>query len=798
MRRPGAVSSDLVLNLEAGSLNRLTSSGRRPSVASPLNLFRLKLPFLAAALLLMAASACPAAVIFQETGREIVVTAGLNRYVVSKRNCTVFDRVTVDGVSVASGGEISYRAADDRLFLGGAPVKTLVQKDFNRIYQEGWFQHKQKREFLYYIIRYQFYEQAPYVKLVLTFTDRHEQKKTEAQWDPFWNSQGLSKIKVALNVPALTRQVAVEQHNAFDYRKTDERGQKPYFILEEKKGSPSIFTEHRSNGTAGRRQIQHLSNSSQNWIRFFPLLRGRNRVALTWDEKTFPDHSAYKRGKGIVARVRHAQGESRVSFDQVKSGRQDLGSYSFDETSYIDVTGEREAGVLLLESIEVGKESIKLFNRHEDFLSDGPFTLLVKDFWRNYPISMELEKGRATVEFIKEPAVFMGGMGKTFEIMYCFGDSSAAKKTLYAPPAIGNTNIFSDFLYFSLKGNKEYEKLADQVRHGLLPHLESQRSLGWRNWGDYQIGVSYDQTEDWGNLQYDLPYGLLVLYIRTRDPELWKLAQASIYHMMDLDLVKFSPFAPKYNGSLHRKGEMPRHSAHVASEPIVPQNFAFRGLFLYYLLTGDLFAYDCAKMSVANLAEFTVSESRLDFASHGDRDTAWILLGLLFGYEKFGQVEYLAKAGKVVDRLLRKQDALGRLPGLQPVWQGQTVEALIKYYEITRNPRVRDAIIKHVRWLRDHAIESNPGSGRLKMIYMLKDREFIPVNPTWTDESNYFFLHLNSFRYAYDLTRDPSFKKMADAMFRQAFNDHKRFLGPRQASSFLSFPFYYLEKAGDP
>jgi hypothetical protein len=742
---------------------------------------------------LLVSAPCHATVSFSDSQDLIRVTTGSYNYTISKKKCTVFDNIAINSDTVAIGGEITYANGRNRVYSAGPPSKTFIQKDYNRISQEGWFQYKGEKDFLYYILRYEFYDNAPFVKLVVTFTDRHDKPKTEAQWDKYWNSQLVSNIKVELMVPGLSRQIYIEQHNAFDYKKTDEYGTKPYFDLEERKGAPYIFTESASPGIISKKQLQHLSSSKENWIRFYPMQKGKYPVSVIWN--ALPEYAAYLMAKGVVAKIRHTQGESSVIYDQNKrSSWLDLGTYVFDEKSYIDITGERKAGTLLVDAIRVGKDEISVFNRHDDHLSDKNFTLLVKDFWRNYPIGMKLEKGKATVDFIKEPSIFMGGMGKTFEIMYSFGNLSTAKKALYAPPTIKNGKTYSDLLYFSLADCKEYKVLTDEVRHNLLHYLETQRSLGWRNWGDYQIGTSYDQNEDWGNLQYDLAYGLLVLYIRTNDPEIWKLAQASIYHMMDLDQVKYSPFLPKYNGSVHRKGEMPNKMSHVSSEPIVPENFAFRGLYLYYLLTGDPFALDCARMSVDNFLEFTISDSRLDFASHGDRDTAWILLGSLFGYEKFNDSKYLEKATKVVNKLLGKEKTLGRLPGSQPVWQGQTVEALIKYYEITKNTQVRDIIIRHVKWLRDYAITINPATGRLKMIYLMKDTDFVPINPTWTDDSNYFFLHLNSFMYVYDLTKDISYKKLANSMFSQAFIDYKKFVGPRQASSYLSFPFYYLDK----
>jgi hypothetical protein len=631
------------------------------------------------------------------------------------------------------------------------------------------------------------------VKLVITFTDRHDDPKTEGPWDTYWQSQQVSDIKVELNVPSITRIESVEQHNAFDYKRTEGTFVKPYIEIEERNGSPGIVMESEIAGVVSTKQVELISTSKDNWVRFYPQQTGTHSVSVIWN--SFPAYAAYKRAKSVVARVHHVNGTSSTVYDQepISSWLQ-LGTYELDANSYVDITGERESGDVLVDAIKVGNDVIPVFNRHDDYLSDGNFSLFVKDFWRQNPIGMRLEKGQATVAFITEPAIFMGGMSKTFELLYAFGENETAKSKLYSAPGTAGVKDHKDTLYFSYATNSQYDQLTNAVRENLLRYLEKQRSVGWRNWGDYQISSSYDDIEVWGNLQYDFGYGLLMLYIRTKDPDVWHLAQSAVYHLMDLDLVKFSPFIQKYNGSVHRKGEMPFEMSHVASEPIVPENFAFRSLYLYYLLTGDLFALESMKMSVDNFLEFTNSDSRIDFSSSGDRDTAWVLLGLLAGYKTFQNSVYLERATMVVEKLLEKQKAIGRLPGTQPVWQGQMIEALIKYYELTKDQRVQDAIVGHVTWLKDQAFSYNPSTGLYTMIYLMNSNSTItPLEPQWTDESNYFFLHLNAIWYAYESTKDESFKLLAEGLFQQAAKSQESFAGPRQASSFLSFPYYYLE-----
>lgn len=754
-------------------------------------------------------SKCLVAVILLFTSTSCsngVQTAGLNEtfYYLSKGvgisihsndNSKIFDLIVNSNIN-ATLKKISYQSKENSVYYSGPPVIIKINQDQGTAYQEGWFEHNGKRTSIYYIIRYLLSDNAHFLKMTVTVCDRHDKPKTELPTDNYWQNQIISNLKLELEVPSVTKQIYVEQHNPFDSKQTTPAGSKPYIELEEKEGSPYLFTESPSSGTVSSRQIEFHPINKSNYVRFYPLQKGVLPLSVIWNGIRFPDYAAYLRGKGIVARVRHADGVTNVTYDQDKQSGNwlDLGTFRFDEKSSVDITTERTSGALLIDAIRVGRQVQTIFNRHPDELVDGKFALFVKDFWRNYPIAMELRPGKAIVEFIKEPSIFMGGMGKTFEIIYSFGDHDVARKALYQPPEVGDLKKYQDSLHFSTATNPKFSALEKMVAKELIPSLDAQRSVGWRNWGDYQIGVSYGQNEDWGNLQYDLPYGLLVLYIRTRDPEVWHIAQASVYHLMDMDLVKYSPFAPKYNGSVHRKGEMHRSVSHVISEPVVPFNFAFRSLYLYYLLTGDPFALECTKMSVNNFLEFTINPSRIDFASNGDRDTAWILMGLVFGYEKFGDKKYLEAARKVVTRLLEKENILGRLPGDQPVWQGQMLEALIKYYDVTKDSKVQKAVIRHVQWLKEHAINYDKKNKKFRILYFIRNDGKAKQNYEWTEELNYLFLWLNSFAYVSSVTNEKIYMDFANQMFEMACKEQEKYKGPRFISSFLSFPYYYLER----
>src|ERR1700690_1082822 len=102
---------------------------------------------------------------------------------------------------------------------------------------------------------------------------------------------------------------------------------------------------------------------------------------------------------------------------------------------------------------------------------------------------------------------------------------------------------------------------------------------------------------------------------------------------MDIDLVKFAPFADKLDGLVYRKGEMVKARSHTDAEPITDQGFAFRSLLLYYDLTGETWALDLARQNIERLVYYATT--RPHFVLNGDRPTAWMRRPALAGERHF-------------------------------------------------------------------------------------------------------------------------------------------------------------------
>jgi hypothetical protein len=426
--------------------------------------------------------------------------------------------------------------------------------------------------------------------------------------------------------------------------------------------------------------------------------------------------------------------------------------------------------------------------------------MAVKDFWQHHPMTLFRTDKTIGWQAIETPELYTGGMGLTIETLISLdGPAAAATAALYAPPKRELSPKHHD-IDGTLAKNARYDALLKIFAGRFWADLEREDSFGWRNWGDYQIGVSYmgkdGPVEDWANLQYDLPNGLLMAWMRTGDPALWHMAQASIRHLMDIDLVKFYPFMDKLNGLVYRKGEMARPRSHIGAEPITDQGFAFRSLFTYYQLTGEEWARDLAKQNIDRLVYYAVSRPR--FVLFGDRPTGWMLRAALAGAEYFPEEakRYQEVADKIVAQLVEYYKENKRLPGMQAVWQGQMVEGLAEYHRRTGRADVAEVIAGHVRHLLTDCTRKKP-DGSYELMYCYTPDGGDCKTPQWAGEENYVFLWLSGIAYAAKLTHDPFFSKWADTLFAYGENKMREHRDIRSWTSLLAYPFLYVGTGTD-
>jgi hypothetical protein len=740
----------------------------------------------------------PSPLTIRRANDAIEVVTGTARWLISTTDFSVIRSSSVAGEERLRGGgaSVSFLGSRSRF---GPPETVTTGGDWIEL--RGWVDRGKR---LWYVARYQFFPGEPLSRLVLTLTDRHDTTASRGPWDASWADRVVSDWRLELNAPG-GRPQQVTQHNS--YSASSAGG--PWIDVVNASGAPYQWVA-TPRLDAARIQLVHQARDGANQVLWYPASAGPAEVIVEYSG--LPAAEQYKAARGVTYEVTDAAGKtSSMRVDQ-GAGRQrlSLGTFVLGRESVVRLkaTGVGGEAIAVAGSVRVvpanGDRPIEVRPglRRDGVLTDGAITLVVKDFWQHHPISLVRTPRTIGWRAIERPERLAGGMGLTLETMIAVdGPASNAVAALYEPPE-RRLPSWMDPVDGSLAtgtAGARYDALLRDLPARVEAELELGDAFGWRNWGDYQIGPSYSTksgpVEDWANLQYDLASGLLMAWLRTGDQRLWRYAQASVRHLMDVDYVKFSPFPEKLNNLVFRKGEMPKSQSHVGTEPIVDQGFAFRSLLLYHALTGEAWARDLAKEHIDRLAYYGVTRPR--FVLAGDRPAAWMLRGALAGARHFSgdrRYDYARIADALVSELLAHYRATGRLPGAQPVWQGQLVEGLVQYHERTRRADVADAIVGHARYLVTDALRRR-GDGTWEFLYCSTPGKPVCPTPAWTSEWNYAFLWLGTLSAAFTLSRDPLFAGRADALFTYAAGRLKAEGGIRHWTSALGFPHLYLERS---
>ncbi|MDB4969214.1 MAG: hypothetical protein JWN44_4903 [Myxococcales bacterium] len=603
-------------------------------------------------------------------GDAVDVTTGEARFSISTKSFDVLHAASLGGKPRLGPGRVTVNALGSTSTFG-APSEVTTGGDWVEL--RGW---ADAPKHLWYVARYQFFDGKPYTRLVLTLTDRHDDSPAPEPSDRHWNGRQLAQWRLEVGAPG-GKPASVTQHNSYSFSSAGG----PWVEVVSASGAPYQWAPREAAVDPKRIELTHQAASGANQIVWHPMAEGS--AELTALLTPWSGGSAYHAAKTVSYEIVDAAGKTHTVAGDQRNGTIKLGTFALGRSSVVRLkaTGAGEE-IAVAGSLRVAPTGGKPFEvalgaRHDGVLGDGAITVAVKDFWQHHPMTLFRTAAAIGWQAIERPEDYTGGMGLTLETLIAIdGPPAAAALALYAPPARNvplKLHPVDGSLARSAIGDR-YDALLKVFAAHYREDLERLDSFGWRNWGDYQIGTSYTDksgvvVEDWANEQYDLPNGLLMAWLRTGDPALWRYAQASVRHLMDLDLVKFNPFLDKLNGLVYRKGEMRRPRSHFDAEPITDQGFAFRSLLLYFQLTGEVWARDLAKQNIDRLVFYATT--RPQFVLNGGRPTAWMLRAALAGAEWFGNDRahpYQLIADGIVRQLLDYYQEHKRLPGRQPVW----------------------------------------------------------------------------------------------------------------------------------
>lgn len=349
----------------------------------------------------------------------------------------------------------------------------------------------------------------------------------------------------------------------------------------------------------------------------------------------------------------------------------------------------------------------------------GTLSFALKDFWQQWPKSLEVNNKVAKLGLLPE---FEEGafahMVPWYKYDYLFeedsyrlrvgqarrwqiwldlsGDGASLAKSanqrlipIPDPTQAINTGEWGFIAAAGSEGMATYDDWAENQFEGYRQSIQEQRDYGAMNWGDWwgERGVN------WGNHEYDTPLHILTQFVRTGDPKYFYVAEESARHLSEVDVVHFvnddlKEYFSKWESKSYpsRPGMVHEHSiGHVGGfhpvekvkelyvdldigkgnpnpylclDPFNLGHIFTLGMSYYYLLTGDPWMKETVNRIGDNLIKLAEDRTyKFKGGSHSGRINGWTMLALAGEYNINPTKRCLNAMKHLADDALAEQNA---------------------------------------------------------------------------------------------------------------------------------------------
>lgn len=348
--------------------------------------------------------------------------------------------------------------------------------------------------------------------------------------------------------------------------------------------------------------------------------------------------------------------------------------------------------------------------------------MAVRWFWQEYPQAATLSPDRLTYDMWapeSSPARVGMGAAKSHEFLIWVSpgdppgwvnegagaywvpvanvDPTWIVATKALPGAIAAGSAAKEFLHKTSRGMVEYlDRNATEVwDDGGGVHCRDQQpgrqrigAYGMWNWGDWNFPHYRDNTKGcdaWGNMEYDTPQVLALLYAGTGDPRAYDAMLAAARHFTDVDIIHFSDTHPEWVGMNHPKN--PLHFTFELGGVDLGHTWT-EGLLSTYYLTGD----DRFLRAARGIADYLVRRIDSLILAGNPRQWGWPQIALLAVYDATGDETYRRAAHEFARRGMRAFQ-----PKRVDDWKvGVLADALAYTHAATQDEEIRN-------WLYEYA-----------------------------------------------------------------------------------------------
>jgi beta-L-arabinofuranosidase (glycosyl hydrolase family 127)/exo-rhamnogalacturonan lyase-like protein len=464
-------------------------------------------------------------------------------------------------------------------------------------------------------------------------------------------------------------------------------------------------------------------------------------------------------------------------------------------------------------------EQLAATPRRTGWFSAGRVGIGLRWWWQLYPKGFEVTAdGRLRLAIFPEtarPQNIYRGVAKTHEVTLALdGRSRAAQleQPLFpvAPPrwytretrALGRLAesspeaVQNEYRSLLVKYDEWLKKARDAVlakrARGVVFRGQHLDEYGMLNFGDAIHKIEQDTREvdygvHWETEYYDFPHTLFLHFFRTGDLTSLRTAIEAAAHHADVDITH-RDVRTGYDGA-PRTGPGLNHWVRYSNGLFVSGGWAFyknEGIFDRWLLTGDLWSRDVARLS----ADYGVTADDLDL-DNNTRSIGHGLFAMMKAYEVFGDKKYLDRLNWIIDTTHAWQDGdVMRLKRLNPraVWQprykggysdqawtyGITLEAMAQAHLLTKRKEMPGYMKRAADWLLANPQEWDPATRRFFYypdLAVMMTPGFGYITET-TGDRRYWEIAIEGFR------RQTGQQDATDRMklFAQYFRNSQRFL----------------------
>ena len=388
----------------------------------------------------------------------------------------------------------------------------------------------------------------------------------------------------------------------------------------------------------------------------------------------------------------------------------------------------------------------------------GAMGIGLRRFWQLYPKALAVDEAGISLQLFPERSgvdlpgdedaphrlyswldddgyILKAGMALGNEFLLDFGGDQPAvfdwlEQGVLARPDINYLNNTGALYPLGARRDSilpDYEDLADSSLDSFHDDREHFRAYGQVNFGDWYGESGWS----WGNNEYDPAYCAYAEFLRGGNPGWAAWAAEAARHLADVDTINYSSDPSEIGGqSMHMPGHLggylpPLFRSKMAGTKSIPSHTWVEGPLLHYLLTGDVFVYE----SLRKTRNWLLQERFFDHYDFSNaREAGWHLIHLCMLAGAQEDPDSLNAASIIVERVLERAEPEGgwvrnlteshcgcgypRCRGEAGFMVGVLLSGLKRYYTLTQDARVAEAIIGGARWLIRETFDHESGHFR--------------------------------------------------------------------------------------